>query len=255
MNHHARSLPSESPLFTVPAGSHSSVYKEPMILVGPENLTLTVHQTAILECVATGYPRPIVSWSRLGEQLFCINQPTMVEWSFCHKAEVQSWRAFVKSGGHSASSCLCLLLITQGYVVLLCKADVSTKYILDSKSLCIHEPVVPASGLRAKHETLLWADEFMLQLLMKLNLLQSTGEALSNCYELLKQIRLASSTSMQICFLNHHSKCVPNNFSICFLYLLSGLICCSQCKSLPLPGSRHNQIDSVALHNAGRMKC
>ncbi|GAA6074313.1 immunoglobulin superfamily DCC subclass member 3, partial [Tachysurus ichikawai] len=47
------------------AGSQSSVYKDPMILVGPENLTLTVHQTAILECVATGFPRPIVSWSRL----------------------------------------------------------------------------------------------------------------------------------------------------------------------------------------------
>ncbi|XP_061671482.1 immunoglobulin superfamily DCC subclass member 3 isoform X2 [Syngnathoides biaculeatus] len=47
------------------SGSQSSVYKEPMILVGPENLTLIVHQTAILECVATGYPRPIVSWSRL----------------------------------------------------------------------------------------------------------------------------------------------------------------------------------------------
>ncbi|XP_022523870.2 immunoglobulin superfamily DCC subclass member 3 [Astyanax mexicanus] len=47
------------------SGSQSSVYKEPTILVGPENLTLTVHQTAILECVATGYPRPIVSWSRL----------------------------------------------------------------------------------------------------------------------------------------------------------------------------------------------
>ncbi|XP_066557351.1 immunoglobulin superfamily DCC subclass member 3 [Amia ocellicauda] len=47
------------------SGSQSSVYKEPKILVGPENLTLTVHQTAILECVATGYPRPIVSWSRL----------------------------------------------------------------------------------------------------------------------------------------------------------------------------------------------
>uniref|UniRef100_A0A667XMZ0 Immunoglobulin superfamily DCC subclass member 3 n=1 Tax=Myripristis murdjan TaxID=586833 RepID=A0A667XMZ0_9TELE len=47
------------------SGSQSSVYKEPMILVGPENLTLTVHQTAILECVATGYPQPIVSWSRL----------------------------------------------------------------------------------------------------------------------------------------------------------------------------------------------
>eukprot|EP00064_Thunnus_orientalis_P014888 superscaffoldBa00002663_g14935 len=52
-------------LLTVSGCSQSSVYKEPVILVGPENLTLTVHQTAILECVATGYPRPIVSWSRL----------------------------------------------------------------------------------------------------------------------------------------------------------------------------------------------
>ncbi|KAI4567801.1 hypothetical protein MJT46_007599 [Ovis ammon polii x Ovis aries] len=46
-------------------GSGSGAYKEPTILVGPENLTLTVHQTAVLECVATGNPRPIVSWSRL----------------------------------------------------------------------------------------------------------------------------------------------------------------------------------------------
>ncbi|XP_048419066.1 immunoglobulin superfamily DCC subclass member 3 isoform X2 [Stegostoma tigrinum] len=55
---------SEEASLTV-SGSHSNVYKEPTILVGPENLTLTVHQTAVLECVATGNPRPIVSWSRL----------------------------------------------------------------------------------------------------------------------------------------------------------------------------------------------
>uniref|UniRef100_H3B3H4 Uncharacterized protein n=1 Tax=Latimeria chalumnae TaxID=7897 RepID=H3B3H4_LATCH len=40
-------------------------YKEPVILSGPQNLTVSVHQTAILECIATGNPRPIVSWSRL----------------------------------------------------------------------------------------------------------------------------------------------------------------------------------------------
>ncbi|CAB1320850.1 unnamed protein product [Coregonus sp. 'balchen'] len=43
----------------------SRIYKEPVILSGPQNLTITVHQTAILECIATGNPRPIVSWSRL----------------------------------------------------------------------------------------------------------------------------------------------------------------------------------------------
>ncbi|XP_069815011.1 immunoglobulin superfamily DCC subclass member 3 [Dendropsophus ebraccatus] len=46
-------------------GPHYTGYKDPMILVGPENLTKTIHQTAILECMATGNPRPIVSWSRL----------------------------------------------------------------------------------------------------------------------------------------------------------------------------------------------
>ncbi|XP_078062358.1 immunoglobulin superfamily DCC subclass member 3-like, partial [Mustelus asterias] len=39
--------------------------QEPVILSGPQNLTLTIHQTAILECIATGNPKPIVSWSRL----------------------------------------------------------------------------------------------------------------------------------------------------------------------------------------------
>ncbi|KAM6900043.1 immunoglobulin superfamily DCC subclass member 3-like [Xenentodon cancila] len=46
-------------------GATPRTYKEPVILSGPQNLTITVHQTAILECIATGNPRPIVSWSRL----------------------------------------------------------------------------------------------------------------------------------------------------------------------------------------------
>uniref|UniRef100_A0AAV2K3M2 Immunoglobulin superfamily DCC subclass member 3 n=1 Tax=Knipowitschia caucasica TaxID=637954 RepID=A0AAV2K3M2_KNICA len=47
------------------SGPGIKTYKEPVILSGPQNLTLTVHQTAILECIATGNPKPIVSWSRL----------------------------------------------------------------------------------------------------------------------------------------------------------------------------------------------
>ncbi|XP_042566629.1 immunoglobulin superfamily DCC subclass member 3-like [Clupea harengus] len=46
-------------------GGPPRVYKEPVILSGPQNLTINVHETAILECIATGNPRPIVSWSRL----------------------------------------------------------------------------------------------------------------------------------------------------------------------------------------------
>ncbi|KAM3857931.1 immunoglobulin superfamily DCC subclass member 3-like [Diretmus argenteus] len=46
-------------------GGAPRTYREPAILSGPQNLTITVHQTAILECIATGNPRPIVSWSRL----------------------------------------------------------------------------------------------------------------------------------------------------------------------------------------------
>ncbi|XP_021169262.2 immunoglobulin superfamily DCC subclass member 3 isoform X1 [Fundulus heteroclitus] len=53
----------EAPLSVSVAGSR--MYKEPVILSGPQNLTINVHQTAILECIATGNPRPIVSWSRL----------------------------------------------------------------------------------------------------------------------------------------------------------------------------------------------
>lgn len=65
---------------SVLAGSHSTVYKDPMILVGPENLTLTVHQTAVLECIATGNPRPIVSWSRLGKPGVMGCLPIAITW-------------------------------------------------------------------------------------------------------------------------------------------------------------------------------
>ncbi|KAF6731907.1 Immunoglobulin superfamily DCC subclass member 3 [Oryzias melastigma] len=56
----------EAQLSVTAAGSR--IYKEPVILSGPQNLTINIHQTAILECIATGNPRPIVSWSRLGNQ-------------------------------------------------------------------------------------------------------------------------------------------------------------------------------------------
>jgi len=67
-----------------------------MILVGPENLTLTVHQTAILECVATGYPRPIVSWSRLGK-----TRLSFLEWlSEQNPPPLQSKRFNLLSSAH-----------------------------------------------------------------------------------------------------------------------------------------------------------
>ncbi|XP_053575699.1 immunoglobulin superfamily DCC subclass member 3-like [Bombina bombina] len=50
------------------AGTLQPNQNEPIILSGPQNLTLVVHQTAILECIASGNPRPIVSWSRLDGQ-------------------------------------------------------------------------------------------------------------------------------------------------------------------------------------------
>ncbi|XP_026173419.1 immunoglobulin superfamily DCC subclass member 3 [Mastacembelus armatus] len=53
----------EAQLSVTVAGT--KIYQEPVILSGPQNLTINVHQTAILECIATGNPRPIVSWSRL----------------------------------------------------------------------------------------------------------------------------------------------------------------------------------------------
>uniref|UniRef100_A0A8C5I4G0 Protogenin n=1 Tax=Gouania willdenowi TaxID=441366 RepID=A0A8C5I4G0_GOUWI len=38
--------------------------QRPRIIAAPQNISVSLHQTAILECMATGNPRPIISWSR-----------------------------------------------------------------------------------------------------------------------------------------------------------------------------------------------
>uniref|UniRef100_A0A8C7LUA1 Protogenin n=1 Tax=Oncorhynchus kisutch TaxID=8019 RepID=A0A8C7LUA1_ONCKI len=38
--------------------------QRPRIIAGPQNATVSLHQSAILECMATGNPRPLISWSR-----------------------------------------------------------------------------------------------------------------------------------------------------------------------------------------------
>lgn len=37
---------------------------KPKIIAGPQNISASLHQTVVLECVAEGNPRPLVSWSR-----------------------------------------------------------------------------------------------------------------------------------------------------------------------------------------------
>ncbi|KAF3830554.1 hypothetical protein GH733_004373 [Mirounga leonina] len=43
----------------------SDSFHTPAIIAGPQNITASLHQTAVFECVATGNPKPLVSWSRL----------------------------------------------------------------------------------------------------------------------------------------------------------------------------------------------
>ncbi|XP_008310710.1 protogenin B-like [Cynoglossus semilaevis] len=38
--------------------------QRPKIIAGPQNVTASLHQTVVLECMATGNPWPIISWSR-----------------------------------------------------------------------------------------------------------------------------------------------------------------------------------------------
>ncbi|XP_078386036.1 protogenin A [Cetorhinus maximus] len=54
----------EAILTVIPAWEPKTLQK-PVIVAGPQNLTVPVHQTAMLECIAIGSPKPLVSWSRL----------------------------------------------------------------------------------------------------------------------------------------------------------------------------------------------
>ncbi|XP_077174340.1 protogenin isoform X2 [Paroedura picta] len=54
----------EATLTVLPA-SPAKPFHKPVIVAGPQNVTASVHQTVVFECMATGQPRPIVSWSRL----------------------------------------------------------------------------------------------------------------------------------------------------------------------------------------------
>uniref|UniRef100_A0A3B5A3K9 Protogenin n=1 Tax=Stegastes partitus TaxID=144197 RepID=A0A3B5A3K9_9TELE len=53
----------EATLTVTPAPS-PQLPQRPRIIAGPQNISVSLHQNAILECMATGNPRPIISWSR-----------------------------------------------------------------------------------------------------------------------------------------------------------------------------------------------
>ncbi|XP_058521802.1 protogenin isoform X2 [Ochotona princeps] len=54
----------EASLVVIPA-EESKPFHTPTIIAGPQNMTVSLHQTVVLECMATGNPKPIISWSRL----------------------------------------------------------------------------------------------------------------------------------------------------------------------------------------------
>uniref|UniRef100_A0A3P8T1I2 Protogenin n=1 Tax=Amphiprion percula TaxID=161767 RepID=A0A3P8T1I2_AMPPE len=59
----SRRRSTEATLTVTPALS-PQLPQRPRIITGPQNISVSLHQSAILECMATGNPRPIISWSR-----------------------------------------------------------------------------------------------------------------------------------------------------------------------------------------------
>ncbi|XP_048419030.1 protogenin-like isoform X4 [Stegostoma tigrinum] len=58
----------EAILTVIPVAWKPKTLQKPVIVAGPQNLSVPVHHTAMLECVAIGSPKPLVSWSRLDHQ-------------------------------------------------------------------------------------------------------------------------------------------------------------------------------------------
>ncbi|XP_008287962.1 protogenin B [Stegastes partitus] len=57
-------LKSREATLTVNQDAGPKPRQRPRIIAGPQNVTVSLHQTVVLECVATGNPWPIISWSR-----------------------------------------------------------------------------------------------------------------------------------------------------------------------------------------------
>ncbi|KPP65600.1 hypothetical protein Z043_115972, partial [Scleropages formosus] len=53
---------------TVSPAPVSGPPRGPRIVAGPQNLTASLHESVVLECLATGHPRPLVSWSRADQE-------------------------------------------------------------------------------------------------------------------------------------------------------------------------------------------
>ncbi|XP_017340479.1 protogenin B isoform X2 [Ictalurus punctatus] len=60
----ASQLRSREAMLTVNSVPGARPLMKPQIIAGPQNISATLHQTVVLECVAEGNPRPLVSWSR-----------------------------------------------------------------------------------------------------------------------------------------------------------------------------------------------